>query len=78
MSRLRSATPALLTIALLVAPGCGEPSLDSPEYGEIIPEVPAHLDQPYPLPELEPPSTAPEPAPQSPEETQPVAEGTDK
>jgi hypothetical protein len=65
MSSQRTVAAVLLAVALLCQSGCGESSLDSPEYGEIIQRVPPHLDQPYPLPELEPPATTPAPGPQS-------------
>lgn len=61
----KSTAAVSLTAVLLVCLGCGEPSLDSPEYGEIIHEVPARLNKPYPLPELEAPIATPAPGPQS-------------
>lgn len=61
----RQRASALGAALLLSVSGCGEPSLNSPEYGEIIHRVPPHLDKPYPLPELEPPATTPAPGPQS-------------
>ena len=58
--------PRLLIFALLAATlalvGC-EKSLDSPEYGEIIDQVPRELDRPYPLPELDAPGPSPLPGP---------------
>lgn len=65
MLRLRLPAAVLLAVALLGTFGCGEPSLDSPEYGEIIHQVPPHLDKPFPLPELQPGSITPAPGPQS-------------
>lgn len=47
---------ALLLAAALV--GCEKP-LDSPEYGELINQVPPKLAQPFPLPELDPPTSDP-------------------
>jgi|GEM_PF-3010702 len=69
MSSQRAIAAGLLAVALLGVSGCSEPSLESPEYGEIIRRVPPHLDKPYPLPELEPPSTTPAPGPQSTDDT---------
>lgn len=43
--------------------GCEKP-LDSPEYGEIIYQVPTELDRPIPLPELDDPSDSPLPGPE--------------
>jgi hypothetical protein len=59
------ATGPLALVFLLASgiSGCGQPSLDSPEYGEIIEEVPPELNRPYPLPELEPPKESPLPGP---------------
>lgn len=51
---------ALLFAATLF--GC-EKSLDSPEYGELIHNVPPNLNRPYPLPELDPPTANPLPGP---------------
>jgi hypothetical protein len=57
----RSLTLAILLSAPAMA-GC-EKSLDSPEYGERIYEIPPELDKPFPLPELNPPSDSPLPGP---------------
>jgi hypothetical protein len=51
---------ALLFAAAFI--GCQE-SLDSPEYGELIHGVPQNLNRPYPLPELEAPTSNPLPGP---------------
>ena len=81
--RIRS-LPLLLLLAVALV-GCGPPSLDSPEYGEIIERVPARLNKPYPLPELEEPTVAPGPlpgprplpdSPDSPEPGEPGSEPT--
>ena len=50
-----------LTAGILLL-GC-EKSLDSPEYGEIIDQVPPELDRPFPLPELDEPGPSPLPGP---------------
>jgi hypothetical protein len=46
----------LLLVALLSS--CEKP-LDSPEFGELINEVPLELNRPFPLPELDPPTSDP-------------------
>ena len=78
MPKQRLTAISLLAALCLGICGCGERSLDSPEYGEIIHEVPAHLNKPYPLPELELPSTTAAPGPQSSDEKQPDGGAKDK
>jgi hypothetical protein len=58
---LRPLAAILLASALV---GC-EKSLDSPEFGELINQVPQDLNRPFPLPELDPPTSEPlaKPAP---------------
>lgn len=58
----RSLAPVSLVLAVLLS-GCEQQSLDSPEYGEIIRQVPRELNRPYPLPELDGPQAAPLPGP---------------
>lgn len=65
MQHIRLTAAALLAVTLLAICGCGEPSLDSPEYGEIIYKVPSHLDKAYPLPQLESPAVTAAPGPQA-------------
>ncbi len=60
-----SSSARIAAVSLLMVTGCGEPSLDNPKYGKLIHEVPAHLNQPYPLPELQPSTESPSPAPQT-------------
>jgi hypothetical protein len=69
MTRRQLITFTLAANMLLGLLGCGEPSLESPEYGEIIHQVPADLNQPYPLPELESPATAADAPSQTSDET---------
>jgi hypothetical protein len=59
-----------LAVLLLVAlPSSCEKPLDSPEFGELINEVPLELNRPFPLPELDQPKSDPlaKPAPLEPE-----------
>ncbi len=62
----RPSFPLILTIAiaLLFLGGC-TPSLNSPEYGEIITAVPKSLDREFPLPELDSPPESPLRGPES-------------
>ena len=57
----------LLAVLAISLSGC-ERTLDSPEYGEIIFEVPPELNRPYPLPELDEPPPSPLPGPGKTEE----------
>ena len=49
---------AVLLAAGTLLAGC-EKSLDSPEYGEIIDQVPPELNRPFPLPQLDEPGPSP-------------------
>jgi hypothetical protein len=52
---VRSCGTLAAMLGLAALPGCGPPTLDSQEYGEVLtklPEIPG-AEKPYPLPELD-------------------------
>jgi len=59
--RCRLLAGAAMAAGILLA-GC-EKSLDSPEYGEIIDQVPPELNRPFPLPGLDELGPSPLPGP---------------